>query len=242
MRRAQLTTASDARAAFQLMRVQHGSLQLSVAWHHLVQSSAKHGKDSPGHWSYVRDCKSKDLRLFFFKAKPVRHSSWDCFLLIIQIDHSRRSGGTGLSEAWDELDWAWVGLGRGVVENVSGLVSGFNTGSLCSYNNIECNHISAVALKFKGAVEWNWSHAVMWFTGWWTSSQDIFLVCRALIRTLTSPPCPGYRGAFITADQMRTCAVPCFPNESHFQTVHQSTRKPSGQQTQALLLWYHTCL
>lgn len=53
---------------------------------------------------------------------------------------------------------SWTGL---VVESVSGLVSGFNTDSLCSYNNIECNHISAVALKFKGAVERNWSHTVV---------------------------------------------------------------------------------
>lgn len=64
MRWAQLTAASDARAAFQLMRVQHRTLQLIVAWHHFVQSSTKIGKDSLGHSSYVRNCKSKHLRLF----------------------------------------------------------------------------------------------------------------------------------------------------------------------------------
>lgn len=65
-------------------------------------------------------------------------------------------------------------MGRGVVESASGLVSGLHTDSLCSYNNIECNHISVVALKFRRAVELNWSHTVMGFTGWWTFTQDLF--------------------------------------------------------------------
>lgn len=50
------------------------------------------------------------------------------------------------------MSWTGLELGRGVVENISGLVSGLHTNSLCSYNNIECNRISAVALKLGGAV------------------------------------------------------------------------------------------
>lgn len=67
-----------------------------------------------------------------------------------------------------EMCWTGLELGSGVMESVSGLLSAFNTDSLCSYNNIECNHISAVALKFKGAVERNRSHTVrisLWSVG-----------------------------------------------------------------------------
>lgn len=62
-------------------------------------------------------------------------------------------GGEGWAYQRPEMSWTGLGWERG--EKVSGLLSGFHTDSLCSYNDIECNHISAVALKFEGAADQN---------------------------------------------------------------------------------------
>lgn len=110
MRWAQLTALSDARAAFQLMRVQHGTVQLSVAWHHPVQSSAKHGKDSPGHLSYVRNCKSQHLRLFFFFKSNLSITVAEIvFSWSFKLTTAVASGGEGLVRGlrWVGLGWLW---------------------------------------------------------------------------------------------------------------------------------------